>query len=155
AAAGVVELGPAVRQADGSWRRYGAIPAKAARLRMSSYHHGGGHAGNVAAGTLRVLRAGIPGVDTVTNPQAALGGVDAGSLAELRQRAALELRSRFRAVTREDFEHLAREASPRVARAICVPPEPGGAVRVHVVPRIEPADRPLLYEELVPDESLL
>ena len=34
---------------------------------------------------------------------------------------------RYRAVTAEDFEFLAGEASPRVARAVCIPPREGGA----------------------------
>ena len=36
------------------------------------------------------------------------------------QRAAMEIRTRYRAVTAEDFEFLAGEASPRVARAVCL-----------------------------------
>ena len=101
-----------------------------------------------------MLRSAIPGVDTVTNPRPAIGGVDAEPLEHARQRAAMEIRTRYRAVTAEDFEFLAGEASPRVARAVCVPPD-GGAVPLHIVPRVYPADRQLTYEELVPDEELL
>jgi len=103
-----------------------------------------------------VMRSGLPGVDTVTNPGPANGGVDAETLDHARQRAAMEIRSRYRAVTAEDFEFLAGEASPKVARAVCVPPQvTGGPVALHLVPRLIPADRRLDYDELVPDEDLL
>ena len=152
---GEIELGPSVREADGGWTQYGAIPAKGAQLRMNRYRHGGGRAGNVAAGTLTMLRSAIPGVASVTNPRAAYGGVDAESLTDARQRAAMEIRTRYRAVTTEDFEFLVGEATPRVARAVCVPPANGGAVEVHVLPRVDPADRKLTIDELTPDEELL
>ena len=98
----------------------------------------------------------LPGVDTVTNPVAASGGVDAEALEHARQRAAMEIRTRYRAVTAEDFEFLAGEASPRVARAVCVPPQTtGGPVQLHLVPQLFPADRQIAYDELVPNESLM
>lgn len=152
---GEVELGPAIREADGGWTQYGAIPPKGAILRFSSYRWGGGRIGNVAATTLSVMRSPLPGIDTVENPRPAAGGVDAERLDSARARAALEIRSRYRAVTAEDFEFLAGEATSRVARARCVAPANGGAVAVHIVPRIDPADRLLSYEELLPDEALL
>jgi predicted phage baseplate assembly protein len=151
---GVVELGPAVRAADGSWIQYGAVPPKDAPLRFSRYRHGGGRRGNVTPGTLTILRSAIPGVASVTNPRPALGGVDAEALDAARSRAALEFRTRFRAVTADDFAFLAREATPRVARAACIPPEDGGPVRLHLLPRVDPPDRKLSYEELVPTEEL-
>jgi predicted phage baseplate assembly protein len=155
AAAGEVRLGPAVRQADGGWRQFGAVPSKGAWLRFSRYRHGGGRPGNVAAETLTTLKTPIPGIGSVTNPRPALGGVDPETLEAARQRAALEIRSRYRAVTAEDFEFLCGEASPRVARALCVPPTNGTALSVHVLPRVDPADRRLSFEELTPDEELL
>ena len=154
-ASGEVALGPAIRGGDGAWRQYGAVPPKGARLRMASYRHGGGRRGNVTAGALSVLKSAIPTVSGVTNPAPAAGGVDPESLEGARQRAAMEIRTRYRAVTREDFEFLAGEASPRVARAICVePPDTVGVARLHLVPRVEPADRPLTLLELTPDEDL-
>ena len=154
-ASGEVALGPAIRAGDGGWRQYGAVPPKGARLRMSSYRHGGGRSGNVTAGALSVLKSAIPTVSAVTNPRPAAGGVDPETLDSARQRAALEIRTRYRAVTSEDFEFLCGEASPRVARAICVePPDTVGVARLHLVPRIEPADRQLSLAELTPDEEL-
>jgi predicted phage baseplate assembly protein len=151
---GVVEFGPAIRAADGSWLQFGAVPAKGTPLRFSRYRHGGGRRGNVLPGTLTILRSAIPGVASVENPRPALGGVDAETLDAARERAALEFRTRHRAVTASDFEVLAREASPRVARAACVPPQNGGPVRVHLLPQIDPADRKLAIEELVPTDDL-
>jgi predicted phage baseplate assembly protein len=150
---GVVELGPAVWAADGAWKQYGAVPPAGARLRFTSYRHGGGRKGNVAADTLTMLKAAIPGVASVTNPRAALGGVDAETLESARHRASMEIRTRYRAVTAEDFEFLCGEASPRVARALCTA-SPGAAIRVHIVPQAIPADRRLERDELVPDEAL-
>jgi predicted phage baseplate assembly protein len=155
AATGTIELGPAVRQAGGDWRHYGAVPAKGATLRLSRYRHGGGLRGNVAPGTLSVLKSGPPGITSVSNPAGARGGVDPEQLDSLRQRGAMELRTRHRAVTAEDFEHLALEASPRVARAVCVPPDEGNAVAVRILPRVHPADRRLNFEELQPGRQLL
>ncbi len=152
-ASGEVELGPAIRQADGHWQQYGAIPPGGAELRLSRYRHGGGRVGNVSAGTLTVLKTSIPGVATVNNPRAARGGVDAETLDSARARAALEFRTRHRAVTTEDFEFLSVNASPHVARAKCVP-RSDGVVSVHLLPRIQPADRLLTLDELTPSAEM-
>ena len=61
-ATGELHLGPAVNAGDGTWQQYGRVPAKGALLRMSGYRTGGGRQGNVAAGTLTVLKSSIPGV---------------------------------------------------------------------------------------------
>jgi predicted phage baseplate assembly protein len=152
---GRIELGPSVREGDGSWHRLGATPPKGAELRLVRYRHGGGLRGNVSAGTLGVLKSGPPGIASVTNARAARGGVDVEPLEAVRQRAALELRGRHRAVTAEDFQHLALEATPRVARAVSVPPDEGSTVSVRILPAIYPADRPLTFEELQPEPYLL
>ena len=139
---GDIELGPAIRETDGGWTQYGAVPPKGAVLRFTRYRHGGGRMGNVTAGTLTVLKSTLAGIDTVTNPDPAVGGVDAEGLTHARERASMEIRSRYRAVTAEDFEFLAGEASPRVARAVCIPPREGGAVPLHIVPRVLPGRPP-------------
>ncbi len=151
---GQVEFGPAIHQTDGSWRQYGWVPPKGSTLRFTSYRHGGGRHGNVAAGTLTMLKSSLAGIDSVVNPKPARGGVDPESLTSARLRAAMEIRSRYRAVTAEDFEFLAGEASPRVARARCVPPQEGGAVSLYLVPHLDPADRLLTKEELTPTPEL-
>jgi predicted phage baseplate assembly protein len=153
-ASGTVELGPSVRSGDGGWRQHGAIPEKGALLRFTRYRHGGGPRGNVAGGKLTYLMRAIPGVAEVTNPRPATGGVEPEPLDAARRRAALELRTRDRAVTSEDYVHLACAATPGVARAVCVSPAPGEAVRVHVVPKVESAHR-LSAEELRAGDDLL
>jgi predicted phage baseplate assembly protein len=158
AARGEVRFGPAIRQPDGGWRRYGAVPPGGAALRMSRYRYGGGSAGNVAPRALSILPRLVPGIESATNSVAATGGVEPESLDSARERARLEIRARTRAVTAEDFERLTLAASPQVARAVCVGPDesdPGRPVRVHVLPRVEPADRLLEADELTPDADLM
>ncbi len=154
-ATGEIQLGPAIREKNGVWTQRGAIPPKGAQLWMTSYRYGGGQSGNVSAGTLHVLKSPIAGVAAVDNPLPAVGGVDLESLESARRRAALEIRSRSRAVTASDFEFLAGEADPRVARAKCVVSE-GRQLCLYVLPRvIPPFVRPLTFDELTPDEELL
>lgn len=154
--AGEIAFGPAVRQPHGGWTQYGAVPAAGADLRLISYRHGGGRRGNVTAGSLTMLRSAIPGVASVLNPRAAYGGVDPETLEAARQRAALEIRTRYRAVTAEDYEFLTLQASSRVGRAVCVSPTTAGEpIRLHLLPRTVPADRQLTLDELTPDEALL
>jgi predicted phage baseplate assembly protein len=152
---GEVRFGPAIRQPDGGWRRYGAVPPAGSVMRMRRYRHGGGSAGNVAPGALRVLPRPVRGIAGAGNPRAASGGVDAESIESARERARLDIRARTRAVTADDFERLTLAASSRVARAVCVAPQGAGPVRVHVLPRVEPADRLLEADELVPGHDLM
>jgi predicted phage baseplate assembly protein len=154
AADGTIELGPAVRAPDGSWRQFGRVPPTRALLRMTAYRDGGGRRGNVAGGALSVLKSAIPGVTSVTNPLGATGGVDLEAIESTRVRAAMELRTRYRAVTAQDFEFLCGEASPRVARALCLPVKEG-SIPVCIVPGLTPADRLLEAHELIPDDDLL
>jgi predicted phage baseplate assembly protein len=158
AARGEVHFGPAIRQPDGGWRRYGAVPPGGAALRVSRYRYGGGSAGNVAPRALSILTRRVTGIESATNRVAATGGVEPESLDSARERARLEIRARTRAVTAEDFERLTLAASPQVARAVCVGPDesdPGRPVRVHILPRVEPADRLLEVDELTPDADLM
>ena len=59
-------------------------------------------------------------------------------------------------MTTEDYEHLAREAAPEVARVRCVSAGEGadaGLVRVLVVPAAVPEDEHLRFEPLIPPET--
>jgi predicted phage baseplate assembly protein len=151
-----VHLGTAVNSGDGSWRQYGQVPPKGSLVRMSGYRSGGGRRGNLAAGMLSVLKSSIPGVAAVTNPVAATGGVDGETLDDARRRAPLELRTRYRAVTADDFEALCAEASRQVARVFTIPPDPDDAlVRVRLLPMVEDSARKLTVAELTPSEELL
>lgn len=64
---------------------------------------------NVIAGVIRTFDAPIPGIDTVTNHDAARDGADAETTADLLRRAASMIRSTDgrRAVTVDDFEAVA------------------------------------------------
>jgi predicted phage baseplate assembly protein len=151
--AGEVEFGPVVRQPDGSFKRFGAIPASGAEVRLSAYRRGGGTVGNVSAHSLAHLRHPIPGVQSVTNPKPAQGGVDGETLAAARARLAIELRTHDRAITASDFEQLCLVASRGSAvRAHCLADGPG-SVRVLAVPRVDRPARPLSLDELTLDPA--
>lgn len=151
--AGEVRLGPGVREPDGSLRRYGRPPAKGAHIRLRVYRTGGGVQGNVARGVIRVLRSSIPYVASVVNLRAAVGGVDGEDIENAKLRGPIVLRTLGRAVTAEDYEQLAREAAPEVARVRCVPatsPADAGGVRLLVVPAVGSTDGELTPNQLVP-----
>jgi predicted phage baseplate assembly protein len=121
-------------------------PAGTGNVRLARYQTGGGSRGNLPAGTVAQLKTTVPYIDKVTNPEAAVGGTEAEAVEALLGRMPRTLRHRDRAVTLEDYEDVARLASPDVARALCVPlrdlradplgeqPLPG-AVSLVVVPR--------------------
>jgi len=154
-ASGEVVLGPAVREADGALRRFGAVPPKGASVRLRAYRTGGGERGNVARGAVTVLKSSIPFVATVTNRRAASGGTDGEEVENAKLRGPLLLRTRQRAVTAEDYENLARAAAPDVARVRCVPAEDAGGaggVRVLLVPAVdagEAGDGSLEFHQLM------
>jgi predicted phage baseplate assembly protein len=159
AATGELQFPPAVRQADGTLRQFGAVPGKGEQIRIVRYRTGGGRAGNVARGAISVLRSSVPYVASVENREAAGGGVDGETVAEAKIRAPQQLRVQERAVTATDYEHIAREAGPSAARIRCLPAGDGsepGAVRVLVVPQAaaDEGDR-LRFEQLIPPEPLL
>jgi predicted phage baseplate assembly protein len=86
------------------------------------YRFGGGKKGNVSAGAIKTLTTSIDGIDdnTVANLLPADSGRDEETLDEAKKRAPHAIRSRCRAVTAEDFELLAMEASS-IKRAKALP----------------------------------
>lgn len=121
-------------------------------IRAERYRFGGGVRGNVRAGALVSLLTPVDGLDAAktANPFAADGGADEETIEALEARSARGLKARGRAVTAEDFEHIALSAGP-VGRAKALPlrrPDfPGvavpGVVTVVIVPaRDEPAPMP-------------
>jgi predicted phage baseplate assembly protein len=104
-------------------------------VRFSQYRSGGGTIGNVGKGTLVVPKSAsdLPYVKWVANLRPASGGRDRETLDAYRLRGPQLVRTREVAVTRADFESLAREASPRVARVQCV--APSGVVGALSAPR--------------------
>lgn len=134
-----------IRFGDG---RNGAIPvANAANPEGSivarEYRFGGGKKGNAQAKAIKTLTTSIDGIDDnkIANLLAAHSGRDEETLDEAKKRAPRSIKSRCRAVTAEDFEHLAMQAAT-IKRAKALPlfhPDfPGvrvpGAVTVIVVP---------------------
>lgn len=142
----------ALRFGDG---RHGRIPPLGANnIRLREYRTGGGAAGNVPVRSLAQLRSALPAVESVSNPAAAAGGIDADDPLRVRGHASAWLRHRDRAVCADDYADLAQRASPEVARAHCVAgrdlaattadgQDAGGAVSVIVIPQGDaPAPQP-------------
>jgi Baseplate J-like protein len=141
-------------------------PIGTGNIRMTHYRTGGGNRGNCPAGSIVQLKTTIPYVDSVTNPVTAAGGADPERIENLIDRAPRQIRHGDRAVTIEDYEDLAIEASPAVARAKCFPllnlsqnpfdlqnlidrqPQAPGVVSIIIVPR-SPDPKPLPSIELL------
>lgn len=100
---------------------HGMVPPIGKDNIIATYQAGGGSRGNVAAGLISTLRTTIPFVDKVLNPAAAGGGSDTELVESAITRGPRSIKHRGRAVTAEDFEQLAREASQAVARVKCLP----------------------------------
>ena len=114
-AAALVPVGTVVRTADGS--QSFAVAADPTNAAFAAAQNGylltagtasvtvpvaasaAGSAGNVQAGTISLIAAAIPGVDTVNNAAAMAGGMDGENDAALRARFAAFLDSRARATT--------------------------------------------------------
>lgn len=156
---GEIEFGPVIRQPSGAERQFGRIPPAERLIRFAAYRCGGGVVGNVGEGTITVLKSSIPYVASVTNYRAATGGTDAETLDSAKLRAPQVLKAHTRAVTAEDYELLALEASPLVARAKCLAPggngqnPPPGVVRLLLVPQVRDGHRFIPLEELEPPRS--
>jgi hypothetical protein len=142
---GLVAFAPAAAMSGASEpSALAAIPGAGREIRLW-YRSGGGPPGNVAAGTLTVLKTPIPGV-AVNNPAAATGGRAAETLDNALIRGPQELHALNRAVTARDFEFFA-ERSGAVARAraftrsslwtFAAP----GTVEVVLVPDLSAAER--------------
>lgn len=116
-------------------------PPGANNILARRYQAGGGIDGNVAAGAITQLFSSAPMVQAVSNPRAADGGADGENLDEVYRRGPQTLRHRRRALSVQDYEALACEASPGVAVARALPatapngrPAPGW-VTVIIVPQ--------------------
>jgi len=157
---GEIVFGPAVREPDGSLRYFGKVPEKGAAIRIREYRTGGGRNGNVAGGTITELRTSVPFVASVSNRHGALGGADGETIDNAKLRGPIMLRTRHRAVTRDDFERLAEMSTSQVARARCVPAGDdgveAGAVRVLIVPQVEDGPNGSLdFGQLLPSDEVL
>ena len=119
------------------------VPQPGQQIRVLTYRHGGGAAGNVAAGAISAL-GGVSGIKDVSNPFAAAGGADAATLVDALDEVPATVHRRDRAVIADDFRDLAREVDG-VARAETLPrlhpdtPDTvaAGVVSVVVFPEID------------------
>jgi predicted phage baseplate assembly protein len=159
AVGGTVRFGPALREPDGSIRQCGDIPGRGQSIRLRKHATGGGRYGNVAKGSIRTLKSSIPFVSSVENLESAQGGVDGETIEEAKARGPILLRTRSRAVTAEDYEAIALEAAPEVARVQAVTAGEddvaAGSLRVLVVPAAPEEDGKIDFAELVPSEETL
>ncbi len=124
-----------VRFGDG---QKGMIPPPGTdNVKCQTYRCGGGREGNQPVGSVSTLVSSIPYIGGVTNPAAADGGADQEDLHTVKERGPQTLRHRYRAVTPEDYEWLAREASALLARSKCLSAMGGlsaGKIGVVIVP---------------------
>ena len=153
---GEIQFGPSIKQPSGREQQYGKIPSFGSNIYFTSYRYGGGTIGNVGPVTITVLKSSIPYIASVTNWRAASGGTETETMESAKMRTPQVLRARTRAVTSDDFEYLAIEASSLVARAKCITPgtdgdgisPEAGVVRLMLVPVISQSDQPIPREEL-------
>jgi predicted phage baseplate assembly protein len=102
---------------------HGSIPPAGAPIQVASYRYvAGGAAGNVGSGTVTAMRTPVGGIIGVTNLLPAVGGSDEEPIEQTKRRAPQLLRTRDRAVTADDYEYLAREATTDVAVVRCLEP---------------------------------
>ncbi len=135
----------------------GRAPQLGERIRAKVYRHGGGKAGNVAAGAINKMLT--PSSVKVQNPLAARGGADGESIEDALTRIPGEFRRHDRAVAPSDFQELALGTpGAAVGRAEVIPlyhpqkgPGSAGVVSVVVWPRED-----LLHPAApLPDRTLL
>lgn len=102
---------------------HGTIPPTDAQITATTYRYvAGGISGNVGAGKINALTTVISGIASVNNLSASFDAADEEPIDATLRRAPLELKSRDRAITVEDYEALASEANNEVAIVRCLPP---------------------------------
>ncbi|HEX9670487.1 MAG TPA: baseplate J/gp47 family protein [Thermoanaerobaculia bacterium] len=108
----------------------GRVPPQGVAVLARSYRTGGGSQGNVAAGAVKQVLAGVAGIEKAWNPRPAEGGADAETVESLAARGGSTVGRRGRVLTPGGIESLAREVSPAVAVARVVPTlDPSGRQR--------------------------
>jgi predicted phage baseplate assembly protein len=106
----------------------GSIPPSGSRIQARRYRYvATGAGGNVGPEQVVILGTTPegqipPGIGTVSNHGPARDGTDEEPIEETMRRAPEELRIRYRAVTVDDYEFLAREASNDLRVIRCLPP---------------------------------
>lgn len=129
-------------------------PKRKFNIKAASYKVGGGSAGNIAAHKIQFITQSIPYIAGCDNPFAAEGGADMETIEDLKSRAAGVFKSLNRAVTEEDFQWLAREASASVGRSFCLKNRNSrGEICTVVIPKMD-ADTSI-QTKLVPSRELI
>ncbi|MGA1865660.1 MAG: putative baseplate assembly protein [bacterium] len=108
-------------------------PIGADNIKCDLYHVGGGSIGNVGKNTICVLERSYPGIESVSNPEKAGGGADADTIEDAKLKGPRTIKHRYRAVTIEDFEALALEASKEVEKASCFSED--GRIKIIILPK--------------------
>jgi hypothetical protein len=131
-----------------------SLPIGRNNVRSELYGSGGGRAGNREPGAIAQVISSLPFVTRAANPLSALGGTDPETFERTLERGPARLRHRDRAVTPDDYDALARDASSQVALVHTLPvtnplgQRELGAVTLVVVP--ESAERtPMPSPELL------
>ncbi len=131
------------------------VPVLDQNVRTSHYCIGGGVRGNIGVNQATTIRQAIAYIDGVTNLYPGEGGSDVESLESVKQRGPYVIKSRYRAVTQEDFEVLSLQSSNSIARTCCLPStEREGAVTIIVVPKFD-EEKEDYNKKLVPTSELL
>lgn len=108
----------------GGLPQFGNIPPEGSQIFAETYRYvADGSAGNVDANAITVQRTAVPGVSLVTNEKAAQGGSDWEEEAATLRRGPQAIKNHDRAVTIEDFEQLALQASSGIAKVKCLGPK--------------------------------
>jgi hypothetical protein len=100
---------------------YGSIPPAGSLIRARSYRYvDSGLSANVAGGTVIAMRSNVAGITSVINLADAKDGSDPKSIEDTKQLAPQLLRTKDRAVTKKDYELLAKQASTELKEAWCL-----------------------------------
>ncbi|MFA5624126.1 MAG: putative baseplate assembly protein [Bradymonadales bacterium] len=131
------------------------LPAMDQNIRTTRYAVGGGVRGNIGPNQAKTIRQAIAYIDGVNNLYPAAGGSDVETVEALKLRAPYIIKSRYRAVTKEDFEVLALQSSNAIARSYCLPAtEREGEVCVLIIPKFDVRNSDYT-EKLVPSTELM
>ncbi len=102
---------------------HGTMPMSSDSIVATTYRYvEAGSIANVGAGSIATWVKPVAGISAVSNLFAAYGGSDEQSVADAVRRGPEMLRNRGRAVTVEDYNFLALQASSELASAACLAP---------------------------------
>ncbi|HTV91909.1 MAG TPA: baseplate J/gp47 family protein [Verrucomicrobiae bacterium] len=132
---------------------HGSVPQTSDAIVATTYRYvEAGSTANVGAATITTMRTPVAGITAVSNLFAAYGGSDEQSVSDAMRRGPEMLRNRGRAVTVEDYNYLAMQASTQLASASALAPTTAygsglwagldrspGHVNVLILPAVGPA----------------